>query len=253
MTTACAEAHLAHLTVKKAVESSAEILVSVSRRTISGSFRPALANSCKADGIVAENSSVCAVTQQKLDDARCSNWRAQKTLDVTCYAVHSPAHLKTPWHVTAASTAVHSPAHLKTPWHATAASTAVAVCLDSGMNRGRHGSLYVLTALALVACCRSQTKTPIPCMQLEKIHVGEHCCGVCITYSLLSTQLMQLCSCCTSNKQLKLLQLQTLIAALEPNCESLFPEAFLHPPCLPKDNRMYTWRESFILARISFS
>ena len=71
MTNACAEAHLPHLTVKKAVESSAEILVSVSRRTISGSFSPALANSCKADGIVAENSSVCANTQHKLSTAHC--------------------------------------------------------------------------------------------------------------------------------------------------------------------------------------
>ena len=50
---------LTNLTVKKAVDSSCEILVSVSRRTISGSFKPALANSCKADGMVAENSSVC--------------------------------------------------------------------------------------------------------------------------------------------------------------------------------------------------
>lgn len=61
MTAAYTEAQFSHyLTVKKAVDSSAEILVSVSRRTISGSFRPALANSCKADGIVAENSSVYA-------------------------------------------------------------------------------------------------------------------------------------------------------------------------------------------------
>lgn len=92
MATACAEAHLAHLTVKKAVESSAEILVSVSRRTISGSFRPALANSCKADGIVAENSSVCANTQQTLDTV--SRGSAQTRLDLECHAVqthHSPA------------------------------------------------------------------------------------------------------------------------------------------------------------------
>ena len=69
MINACAKAQLVHLTVKKAVESSAEILVSVSRRTISGSFKPALANSCKADGIVAENSSVCIGAQHKLDTA----------------------------------------------------------------------------------------------------------------------------------------------------------------------------------------
>lgn len=62
MTAAYAEAQCSHLTVKKAVESSAEILVSVSKRTISGSFRPALANSCKAEGMVAENSRVCANT-----------------------------------------------------------------------------------------------------------------------------------------------------------------------------------------------
>lgn len=49
----------AYLTVKKAVARSWEMRVSVSRRTISGSFKPALANSCSADGIVAENNNVC--------------------------------------------------------------------------------------------------------------------------------------------------------------------------------------------------
>ena len=58
-----------HLTVKKAVERSEEILVSVSSRTISGSFKPALANSCRAEGMVAENSSVCG--QQHKHSVRC--------------------------------------------------------------------------------------------------------------------------------------------------------------------------------------
>lgn len=133
MTTACAGAHLAHLTVKKAVESSAEILVSVSRRTISGSLSPALANSCKADGIVAENSSVCANTQGKLDNAHCTKWQCTKESDPTCNAVqthHSPAPNLPPRRI-----------------HTTPAVTAVSVCSDNGMNRRcRHSSLCVFDA-----------------------------------------------------------------------------------------------------------
>ena len=50
---------LAHLTEKKARPRSGEMRDSTSRRTISGSRSPALANSWSAEGMVAENSSVC--------------------------------------------------------------------------------------------------------------------------------------------------------------------------------------------------
>lgn len=51
---------VANLTEKKARPRSGEMRDSTSRRTISGSRSPALANSWSAEGMVAENSSVCS-------------------------------------------------------------------------------------------------------------------------------------------------------------------------------------------------